>query len=72
MNPWLGTLSPDGRYRWDGMAWQPVTTPTPAPAAKAKPSGREMISSCGCLIFVIGAVLALVGLALTAFHQTQS
>lgn len=28
----VGTLSPDGRYRWDGQAWQPVNQPgLPAP-----------------------------------------
>ena len=26
----MGQLSPDGRWRWDGAAWQPVAAPLPA------------------------------------------
>jgi len=35
-----GQLSPDGRWRWDGAAWQPVVEQLP-PAATPAPSPAE-------------------------------
>jgi hypothetical protein len=37
---WLSTLSPDGRHRWNGSTWVPVTTfaYTPIPAAVREPT----------------------------------
>jgi hypothetical protein len=29
-------VSPDGRFYWDGQAWQPVTGAAPAPASEPK------------------------------------
>src|SRR5437879_4354799 len=55
------TLSPDGRYWWDGTAWVPVATPPPGPQpgslpsvglaarapAVASPAGRSTLSADG-------------------------
>jgi hypothetical protein len=35
MANFIGTLSPDGRYRWDGSAWQPVTVEELAAQSRA-------------------------------------
>ena len=37
-------LSPDGNYRWDGAAWQPITSLPPLPAANLAPSHRQTSS----------------------------
>jgi len=36
---WVSTLSPDGRHRWNGSAWEPLAVPAyvPAPYQPARP-----------------------------------
>jgi hypothetical protein len=60
-----GTLSPDGRYKWDGSAWLPVDAASPVPGATQAPvvqkiGHRRRNLGLGCLglivLFVIYAV----------------
>jgi hypothetical protein len=50
----VGRLSPDGRYRWDGAAWAPVS---PAPAIPHLPAWASLKVAAGASWWVVAAAL---------------
>jgi hypothetical protein len=70
---WAWTLSPDGRFRWNGSTWEPVPTMAyPAPYYRGSPPQREPTSWTQPLqIAVIARYVAsgLYGLALPFWMQ---
>lgn len=60
------TLSPDGKWWWDGQRWQPV-----APAAPPPPTRQRRPN--GCLLIIIGGVaLILLGVCVAAIGGANS
>jgi hypothetical protein len=70
---WVSTLTPDGRFRWNGSAWEPVPTVAyPPPYHPARPLQREPTSWTQPLqIAVVARYVAagLYGLALPFWMQ---
>jgi hypothetical protein len=58
--PAAGTLSPDGNYRWDGTAWQPIgAAPVAAVAQKKGHMGRNLGLGClGLIVLIVIIVIA--------------
>jgi hypothetical protein len=58
--PPAGRISPDGMWRWDGTAWQPVASPeTPPPSAASSP--RSWLATGGGIAGLIGVPFVLAG-----------
>jgi len=41
---WVSTLSPDGRHRWNGSAWEPLAVPAYVPAYQPARPPRQPTS----------------------------
>ncbi len=64
---WISTLSPDGRYRWDGAAWRPVAWSPAMPYPGAPQVQRQPTSWTRPLQYAVAgwyAISALVSLSL--------
>lgn len=51
---WKSTLSPDGRFRWDGSAWTPISSMAVTPYGVAVPPQRQPTSWTRPLQLAVG------------------
>jgi hypothetical protein len=50
----FGLMSPDGRWRWDGQQWQPVSTAPVVPTVQAKQKRNPMSESI--ILLILGVI----------------